>query len=328
MIELFLLFIFYQYQNIEEEHIRTNLFLEMKNYSLDFEDPRFDIDIVAYYDKQVFYELQEDKKSLFMLVPFQDSTEDVLKIIFPQEKYHALIEAVEKKQRMQFLLLTLIAIVLSILSAIYSLRPIRSSLRMLEDFIKDIIHDLNTPLTSILINLKMIDEKGEEIESISRSAKNIAMLHQNLDSYLKESKNHEEQFSLKEVVDNQVRFFAPMYDYLAWNVEVDEVLLSTDKNAFIRIVYNLLSNACKYNTSDGYINIYLTQHILTIENKSYGVRNPSRVFERFYKESERGLGIGLHIVDKLCTELNIKKEFHLQDTIVKVTLGVGVVTSK
>jgi len=42
MIELFLLFIFYQYYKIEEEHIRTNIFLEMKNYSLSFDDERFD----------------------------------------------------------------------------------------------------------------------------------------------------------------------------------------------------------------------------------------------------------------------------------------------
>ncbi len=44
---------------------------------------------------------------------------------------------------------------------------------------------------------------------------------------------------------------------------------------------------------------------LTIINSSYGIKNPSKVFNRFYKESDRGLGIGLHIVDKLCKELNI-----------------------
>ncbi len=48
---------------------------------------------------------------------------------------------------------------------------------MLEEFIKDIIHDLNTPITSIIINLKMM-EKNDEVESITKSANAIAMLHQ------------------------------------------------------------------------------------------------------------------------------------------------------
>jgi two-component system OmpR family sensor kinase len=328
MIELFLLFIFNQYQNIEEEHIRTNVFLEMKNYSLDFEDTRFDIDIISQENKQTLYELNEDEKNLFILVPFQDSEEDVLKILYPLEAYEHLVDKVGEKQRMQFFFLTFIAIIISILAAIYSLRPIRSSLRLLEDFIKDIIHDLNTPLTSILISLKMIDGKSDEIENITRAAKNIAMLHENLDSYLQEVKKHEEQFSLKLVIEEQVKFFAPRYDYLAWDVAVDECYLSTDKNAFTRIVYNLLSNACKYNTSDGYIKIDFFNNILTIENKSYGVKEPSRVFERFYKESERGLGIGLHIVEKLCTELKIGKSFELDSKDVKVTLNLSGVTSK
>jgi two-component system OmpR family sensor kinase len=328
MIELFLLFIFYQYQNIEKEHIRTNLFLEMKNYSLDFEDTRFDIDIIPQNKKQTLYELGKDDKSLFILVPFQDTSGDVLKIFYPLVEYKHLVNKVEKKQRVQFLFLTVIAILISILAALYSLRPIRSSLRLLEDFIKDIIHDLNTPLTSILINLKMIDGKSEEIESISRSAKNIAMLHENLDCYLKEVKSKEEQFSLKSVIEEQVKFFAPRYDYLVWKVDVGEYMLSTDKNAFTRIIYNLLSNACRYNTSNGYIDISLHNKMLTIENKSYGVKEPSKVFERFYKESERGLGIGLHIVEKLCTELKIRKSFTVQNNIVKVSLSLSEVTTK
>ncbi len=326
MIELFLLFIFYQYYKVEEEHIRTNIFLEMKNYSLSFDDDRFDIDIIS-QKKQPLYELDEDKDTLFILVPFQDSKEDLLKILYPKKAYLSLLHDLKQKLLIQFLLLTLIAIMLSLLAAFYTLKPLRSALGLLEDFIKDIIHDLNTPLTSILINLKMVDGKSEEIESIARSAKNISMLHQNLDCYLKEVSNAKDKFDLKDVVEEQVAFFAPLYDYLRWQVDVESLVLYTDKNAFTRIVYNLLSNACKYNTSQGSIYIKLEGTQLFLENESYGIENPHKVFERFYKESERGLGIGLHIVEKLCYELQIAKSLDVKNDVVIVLLDLSEVTS-
>jgi two-component system OmpR family sensor kinase len=198
---------------------------------------------------------------------------------------------------------------------------------MLEIFIKDIIHDLNTPLTSILINLKMMDSKNEEVESISRSAKTIAMLHQNLDAYLKEQVNRSERFKLDEAVNEQVEFFQEMYDYLTWQIAVEPLIIQSDKNAFGRILYNLISNACKYNTADGFIRITTESTILTISNSSYGIEAPERIFERFYKESERGLGIGLHIVKKLCDQLEIPIRLEIQDKIIHFHLDLSKVTS-
>ena len=48
-----------------------------------------------------------------------------------------------------------------------------------------------------------------------------------------------------------------------------------------------------------------------------GIQNPKRVFERFYKEHERGMGIGLHIVKKLSSELGIKVD--LESKVAKGT---------
>ena len=329
MIELFLGFIFYHYYKIEEEHIQENIFLEMKNYSFFFKDERFNIDIVSSTPHDKFYELYFGNKNLYILVPFTDDSKNILKILYPRSQYKLQLNTLKDKMLSQFFWLTLLAILISFLFSFYVLSPLRNSLQLLEVFIKDIIHDLNTPLTSILINLKMIDAKSEEIESIERSTKTISMLHHNLNAYLKEIQFENEKFDLKKIIEEQVAFFAPMHHHIEWRIDIEKKLIKSDKNAFARIIYNLLSNACKYNIEeDGFIYIKTENNILSISNSSYGIKDPSRIFERFYKENERGLGIGLHIVEKLCDQLDIPKEVKVKDNIVTVYLDLNKVTSK
>jgi len=319
VMELFLVFIFYNYYKLEEEHLSEQLFLEMKNYSFFFEDEKFEMDIVQKVAENQLYELYFDEQHLYILVPFLQDDESSLQIMYPLEAYHNLLSNIKSTLFFQFMTLSFIAMLISLAFALYALYPLRNALLLLEEFIKDIIHDLNTPITSILINLKMM-EKNEEVESIAQSANAISMLHKNLDVYLKDNVFEEEKFCIQKAVNEQVLFFASLYDYLDWEIEVEEQIITSNKNALSRILYNLLSNACKYNTTDGFIKIKMQGNKLSINNSSYGIKNPKKVFERFYKESDRGLGIGLHIVEKLCAELGIEKHFKIEDNVVTVEL--------
>ena len=321
VIELFLAFIFYNYYKIEEEHLSEQLFLEMKNYSFAFDDDRFDMAIVPKVEENQLYELYFDEQNLYILTPFLEQNSS-LAILYPLRDYHQALNNIQKELSLQFFFLSLISGALSFLFSLYALSPIKESLRLLEEFIKDIIHDLNTPITSILINLKMM-EKSEETQSIEQSTKAISMLHKNLDIYLKNSKLESEKFMLSEVIKEQVEFFKPLYDHLTWKIDIKDRIIYSNKNALSRILYNLLSNACKYNTRNGFITIETKEKQLTISNSSHGIKNPKRIFERFYKESERGLGIGLHIVDKLTKELAIEKQLYIKDTVVFVELTLN-----
>lgn len=318
MIELFLFFIFYYHNKIEEGHLRESLFLEMKNYSFNFEDKRFDMDIVVDEENKL-YELMFDKKSIYILAPLLESSIDKLKIYYPLKKYKALLSKMHTEHYFQFVGLSIVALIMALIFSYYSLKPLRNSLRLLEEFTKDIIHDLNTPISSILINLKMM-AKNDEAKSIEQSAKSIAMLHKNLDSYLRNAPIKQEILNLEKILQEQITFFKPLYDYLNWEIKLDEYMVQSDRSAVERIFYNLLSNACKYNTNQGDIIIQIVNKKVIITNDSYGIKNPSKVFNRFYKESTRGLGIGLHIVEKLCSQLDIKKELHVKANKVTVTL--------
>lgn len=300
----------------------------MKNYSLFFEDKRFETAVIPASKSYKPYELYEDEGSLFILLPTPKNDKEQLKIYYPKSLYLPQLHKMQRDILLQLLMLSLVAIIISILFSLYTLNPLRRSLILLETFIKDMIHDLNTPISNILINLKMMDNKSEEVESITKSTQTISMLHNNLNTYLHETRKQHQKFHLREVMDQHVGFFSSMYQHLNWKITTSNPVLVCDKDAFSRILYNLISNACKYNTADGYIHIHTEGETLSISNSSYGIRNPSKVFERFYKEGERGLGIGLHIVETLCGQLDIPKKLSVKDTAVTFSLSLERVTFK
>ena len=284
----------------------------MKNYSFFFDDDKFTIETISKVDKNQLYELYFDNNNLYIITPILDNQNISLAILYPLSSYNNLLDDTTDSLLIQFILLSLISTLISIIFALYSLSPIRESIRVLEEFIKDIIHDLNTPITSILINLKMM-KKNDEVESIIESTNAISMLHKNLTSYLNNMQFEKEKFNLKDTINQQIKLFSSLYDYLNWSIDIEDRVIYSNQNALSRVIYNLISNACKYNISNGFIEIKIRDNILSISNSSYGIKKPSKVFDRFYKESSRGLGIGLHIVDKLCSELGVKRSLEVDD---------------
>ncbi len=144
----------------------------MKNYSFFLDSDKFDVDITSKVDGENFYELYFNGTRIYILVPIPDDTESVLQIIYPLSKYSVEIDRVKGILSKQFLILSIVALLISFIFSLYTLHPLRRAYSTLEEFIKDIIHDLNTPITSIAINLKD-DEKelNERLRAISKSCK-------------------------------------------------------------------------------------------------------------------------------------------------------------
>jgi len=310
VIEMLLAVIFYNDAKLEKEHSEERLFLKLKNYSYTFDDNDFNIDIIE-YDNQKLYELKQDTKNYFIYLRLEKNT--ILKVIYSKNLFIKELNYLYNALWIKFLLFTLINMILSILFSFYSLYPLQKSFTILKEFMKDIIHDINTPITAIKINLSLIDKQNEELEFISHSVNTLEMLHKNLDNYLNNSIIHLAQCSIKALLEEQIAFFQNMYDNLDWTIDIEDVYILSDHYLLGRAVYNLLNNACKHNTSSGFISIIYKDKELQIINSSYGIKNPNKIFERFYKESDRGLGIGLHIVSKLLKQLNIKYKLDIDN---------------
>jgi len=289
-------------EDIEDKiHIEMKLCaytLECKNLTTDFVDKEEEKEENILYKDGNFYS--------YFKVPTADKY--LMKVTYERALYLFRVEKLENKLLKRFLFYSVLAMLISLLFSIYALFPLRKALRINEEFVKDILHDFNTPISSMLINLKLFKKEigdNPKIQRLENNIQSILSLQDNLRIFLKGVPAQSESFSLKELVVDRVNYFKVLYPDIHYQISIDKIVLKTNKDAFTRIIDNLLSNAGKYNSANGHVYIVLQGNSLFINDTGKGIMKPSKVFERYYKEQDRGIGIGLHIVKKLSDELMI-----------------------
>jgi len=300
--------LFFLAYNKEIKSLDESLFNEMRVCSYDLKCDEFSIDFVA-KDKYDLYKLYKDDNGLSGYFSIGGSQKNSLKIHYDKKSYLLELSSLQKDLAINFVIVLVLIVLLSTIFSFYTLSPLRNALKMTEEFIKDILHDFNTPLSTLRLNLSMLKSEIGENKKITRlenTVQNILNLQSNLRSYLSNHDLQKDEFNLKVFLQERVALLEKNYKEVKFIVDVQAKTLHLNKDSFARIVDNILSNAAKYNRKDGEVRISFEDNRLIISDTGKGIKNPKKVFERFYKEQDRGIGIGLHIVKKLCDEMNIK----------------------
>jgi signal transduction histidine kinase len=242
---------------------------------------------------------------MFFDIPYIKN--NYLKLSIPVSEYEKKVSKIDRKILDNISTDLIFILISSILFAFYVLKPLKKAYEINETFIKDILHDFNTPISSIQVNLYALkrNPNPKYIKRIENSINAIIKLQENLKSFLNTSPGNKEKFDLYEIIEEELEIYKNLYPYINHYNFAKKTYLCTNKQAFRSIISNILSNAFKYNKKNGYVKIYLKNDNLIIEDSGIGVKNPEKIFDRFYKENQRGIGIGMNIVKKLCDELNI-----------------------
>ncbi|PRN00192.1 sensor histidine kinase [Aliarcobacter cryaerophilus] len=214
------------------------------------------------------------------------------------------------------------------------LKPMRESIQMLDRFIKDTTHELNTPIAAILSNIQMInkdniDEKlAKKINRIEIGAKTISNIYEDLTfvSLNNQIISNNEKLNFSQILNQRVDFFKSIA-----NSKKIDFILDIKENVFIvcdvkklsKLIDNILSNAIKYNKFQGFIKVTLKDKILIIEDSGKGMSkdNLSNLFTRYkrFDKSVGGFGIGLNIVSLIAKEYDLKI-----DVISKIDVGTRI----
>jgi len=221
------------------------------------------------------------------------------------------------------LILLSIVIVVFVLSLFFLRRfalPFKRVNEKLDGFIKDSMHEINTPLSIINVNIDLFNRKNPEnkyLRRIKAATKTLSNIYNDMDYLIREEKKafEMEPIQLDEYLRERVEYF---YEVAAMkNIYIDlqikyHPVMTYSIIKLQRIIDNTLSNAIKYSHENTTIAVMMEEVdkgcLLSFADQGVGIAEPKMIFERYYREkSEKGgFGIGLNIVKKIIDEAGIE----------------------
>ena len=205
-------------------------------------------------------------------------------------------------------------------------RELKQLEQMRQDFVSNVSHEIQSPLTSIKgfsTALKEWDLTEEErlryLDIIETETGRLSRLSENLLNLASlESEQHPfepKSFRLDEQIRRVVVAMEPQW--VAKNIEIDLRLiparLTADEDQLNQVWLNLLNNSIRYTPEGGKVVIKLEQKadsvIVSLSDTGIGISDEDQkhIFQRFYKadkartRNKSGSGLGLAIVRKIVT---------------------------
>ena len=245
-----------------------------------------------------------------------------------------------------FLLITISVLIFGLL--LYLLlsksifEPLFKSDENLQKTVKETLHELNIPISTINLNTQMLekkitDEKAlKRLERIKKASNELLKLYENMEYQIKKEidKIDITEFSLKEQINNSLEKFADVKRDIKIEVDLkNDVLLKSDINGFEKTIDNLLSNALKYNLEkDGVVKVSFEDTKLVFFNtgKEIDTKNLFIIFEKYFQENseKEGFGLGLSMVKEFCDKNLISIKIEPTNTGNKFILDLKNIISK
>ncbi len=216
-----------------------------------------------------------------------------------------------------FLVTTLIFMFIIIIAVVLGkifLRPIRDKMQEIEEFVKDTAHELNTPITALMMSTSRAKSKQSYdtkiIQNISISTKQLYDIYESLSYISFESQEEDVSLRFDDVVQNSIEYFNELLDKknIILTYSHEECTLNITPTKAKMLISNLLSNAIKYSHPDSKINITLNQNLFEIEDEGIGIAQDKlqSIFKRFSRANSYagGFGVGLSIVEEISKNYN------------------------
>ncbi len=196
----------------------------------------------------------------------------------------------------------------------------------LKAFTENASHELQTPLTVILLNLEEMlqqdlpEQSFKQVVSSIHAVKRLATLNRSLLLLTKIENRQfhtEKEVLLNQVIKYKIEEFSPLLEKQHLKIDFhsnENFTLKLNEELAEMLVGNLLSNAIKHNINHGEIVIEVHKNRFEICNTGKrNTLNNDTIFNRFTKENSESYGLGLSIVKQICDTHQLIIEYHQKE---------------
>lgn len=278
--------------------------------------PIFTLITTPFKNDEVGYHIENDYAYIVMALPEQRYFNASYMVVGGKLSYAYIYENV-------ILILLFITILIFLLSLFFLHRfalPFQRINKRLDRFIKDSMHEINTPLSIINVNIDLFNRSNpsnKHLQRIKAATKTLASLYNDMDYLIKNERLsfEYEQIDLTQYVQERIDYFmevAALKNITIVSHIEQNTMIHFNPTQLQRLIDNNLSNAIKYSHEGGKIDVTLEKHdnecVLTFQDEGIGIENVDRIFDRYYRENKDkgGFGIGLNIVKSIIDKAGIK----------------------
>ena len=219
---------------------------------------------------------------------------------------------------------TLIIFIAVFLSYIF-LRPVKEKMQEMEDFVKDTTHELNTPITALMMSVSRLKNKKEcdakALQNISISTKQLHDIYASLTYINFDTKEADEVLDMKTLVEEQLNYTKELLERKKLSIvaQLASCRLTIAPTKAKMLISNLLNNAIKYSHQNSSIEITLSSNSLSIRDYGVGIAKDKLhiIFKRFVRASDYsgGFGVGLSTVKNIVDEYGYTIEIDSQENV-------------
>ena len=280
---------------------------------------------VSLDDSDAFEESYYESEGMKVLVSGAPQKHlDIKYVVIKTDEYHIQIAKIQQELLVVGMLAFLLIGAISYFLSRLFMRPIHTKVQQIEQFIRDISHELNTPITALSMSAKRAMQKGvydqKILTNISISTKQLYTIYKTL-AFLtfKEQEESVAKRDLQEIVLETISYYKELSlakdIKIAWDVEKSFLSISESKAQLL--FSNLLSNAIKYSMPHTTIQIVLKEGYFHIQDEGIGIapEKHKSIFEPYKRASNLagGFGIGLSSVKHICDAFGIEIEIDSQE---------------
>lgn len=199
-----------------------------------------------------------------------------------------------------------------------------------KEFLRYTVHETNTPLSVILTSIELYEmknKKDRQLSKIEAAAKNIFNIYDDLSYLVKKDQVSYPKISIELVsyLNARIEFFRDVANLskidFVYSSDLQKAYVYFNETKLQRIIDNTITNAIKYTLADETVFLHVEQtgvHVtFSVSSKSKIIKNPEKIFDAYYRESEniKGFGLGLQLVKNICEEDNVDIDIKSTDEL-------------